>query len=437
VPLSQRASQVETCFQLHDSGAVAIAFDGHVVDTIQPCLPQLPQLSLLIGPGGNVASALDDVVSASRPQSSLPAPQPNDAFCVMYTGGTTGEPKAVLQTQQSWAATVETVVEQWNVHPEDRHLVALPMTHVSWFTTAAHLHAGALAILLDRWRADHVLELIERKRISTLNLIPTMLGDLLEALAVGQTRDYSSLRLLTVAGSPTPEETLHRAHAVFGPVVGNIYGMTETSGPVTFLLPHEMTGTRVRSVGRPGAHVDIAILDETGTAVAQGSGEIALAGPQVSTGYLNGPRESSSAHTVGWFLTGDIGYLDEDGYLFIVGRRKDMIITGGYNVYSKEVEDALHSHPDVIEAAVIGVPDRKWVEAVHAFVTLRAGSLTTSDALREHCRGRLAAYKVPKVIHFELELPRTAIGKFDKRALLSRYERSLAIAADASGISGD
>jgi long-chain acyl-CoA synthetase len=140
---------------------------------------------------------------------------------------------------------------------------------------------------------------------------------------------------------------------------------------------------------------------------------------------------------VGWFLTGDIGYLDEDGYLFIVGRRKDMIITGGYNVYSKEVEDALHSHPDVIEAAVIGVPDRKWVEAVHAFVTLRAGSLTTSDALREHCRGRLAAYKVPKVIHFELELPRTAIGKFDKRALLSRYERSLAIAADASGISGD
>jgi acyl-CoA synthetase (AMP-forming)/AMP-acid ligase II len=384
-PISQRTTEAEFEAQVRDCGASMLAREG------------LAEL----------------MAGSARPP--VHRPRGDDPYCVMYTGGTTGTMKAAVQTQRSWAACLDTVVEEWRLDPECRHLAVLPMSHVAWFTVAAQLHAGGWSLVLDRWSPERVLDLVERERITTLNMIPTMLADLVEA---HRRHDLSSLRQLTSAGSPMPEELYHRAHAVFGPRIGNIYGMTETSGPVTFLHPHELTGSRVRSGGRPGRYVELAIVDERGRSLPQGEvGEIALSGPQVSVGYLNQPEETEAAFHDGRFLTGDVGYVDEDGFVFVVDRRKEMIITGGYNVYPKEIEEVLYQHPDVVEAAVIGLPDRRWIEGVHAFVVPRDGATLTEDDLRAHCRASLAAYKVPKAVHVRRKLPRTAVGKFDKRAL--------------------
>jgi fatty-acyl-CoA synthase len=410
VPLSQRATQSEVAFELRDAGAVGIAYHESWHDVVEAARP--PEVAFTLG--GDAFAALVRSGSDARPPVR---PQPLDPYCVMYTGGTTGTSKAAIQTQQSWAASVETVVAEWRLRPEDRHLIVLPMSHVAWFTAAAQLHAGGLTLLLDRWNAEHVLELVERERVTTLNMIPTMLGDLVEAFG-SRTRDLSSLRLLTVAGSAMPEELFHRASAVFGPIIGNIYGMTESSGPVSYLHPEDMRAERIRSGGRPGAYVELVILDDDGR-VVEGTevGEIALAGPQIAVSYLNRPEESEAAFRDGRFLTGDVGFVDEDGFVFIVDRRKDMIKSGGLNVYPKEIEEILYTHPDVVEAAVLGMPDPRWIEAVHAFVVVREGARVTVDDLRAHCRAQLAPYKVPKDVHFEQKLPRTAVGKFDKRAL--------------------
>ncbi|GAC1323158.1 MAG: hypothetical protein NVSMB13_02640 [Mycobacteriales bacterium] len=193
--------------------------------------------------------------------------------------------------------------------------------------------------------------------------------------------------------------------------------MTETCGPVCFLLPADMHGDRVRSAGRPGAGVEIALLDELGhPSETATEGEIAVRGPQVTTGYLHGEQGLEFAPE-GWFPTGDVGRFDDGGFLYVVDRRKDMVKSGGFNVYPKEVEDALYTHPDVLEAAVVGLPDAKWMEAVHAFVAPRRGASVSGEALIAHCRRTLAAFKVPKQVVLLPRLPRTPLGKFDKRAL--------------------
>jgi acyl-CoA synthetase (AMP-forming)/AMP-acid ligase II len=422
VPLAQRLTPAEVAAQLADSGAVGIAYDESRAEVVETGAAHVDHVAFALSGGGSSGLAFRDVIERSRDIAPSRRPDPEEPCCVMYTGGTTGDSKAAIQTQRSWAASVETVVEQWRLQRADRHLVVLPMSHVAWFSTAAQLHAGATAILLDRWDPELVLDLVEREHITTLNMIPTMLGDLVEAVPGGRPRNLSSLRQLTVAGSPMPEELFHRAHAAFGPVIGNIYGMTETSGPVSYLLPHDMQAERVRSGGRAGRYVELVILDDEGHVLAgTGSGEIGLAGPQVTTGYLNRPEETAAAFRNGYFLTGDVGFVDEEGFVFIVDRRKDMIKSGGLNVYPKEIEETLYTHPDVVEAAVVGLPDPRWIEAVHGFVVVRRGAAVSADELRAHCRERLSAYKVPKAIHFEEKLPRTPVGKFDKRALRARH----------------
>lgn len=421
LPLAKRMTAEEVAVQLTDAGAVAVAYEAGRAETIEAAARQAG-VALAISSDGSSGLSLTDLLERASDAAPDVRPAPHDPFCIMYTGGTTGQSKAAIQTQRSWGASVETVVEEWRLRPRDRHLVVLPMSHVAWFSTAAQLHAGATALLLDHWDPDLVLDLVERERVTTLNMIPTMLGDLVEAWGGGRRRDLSSLRQLTVAGSPMPEELFHRARDAFGPVIGNIYGMTETSGPVSYLHPPDMLAERVRSGGRAGRYVELAILDDDGTVLdGTDTGEIALTGPQITPGYLNRADETAAAFRNGYFLTGDVGFVDRDGFVFIVDRRKDMIKSGGFNIYPKEVEEVLYTHPDVVEAAVVGLPDPRWIEAVHAFVVTRAGSDVAADALRDHCRAHLTAYKVPKGIHFEEKLPRTTVGKFDKRALRARH----------------
>ncbi len=426
VPLARRLTEEEAEFELRDSGAVAVVCPGEWASRMlagrRDSLPALRRVIRDDELGALLAGA-----SAAPPQVEL---APEDPFCVMYTGGTTGTAKAAVQTQASWGACVETVAEVWGLTPEDRHVLVLPMTHVAWFTCAACLHAGARVTVMPEWDPDAVLRTAAEQRATTLNMIPTMLGDLLGAVERSGGADLSSLRLLTVAGSSMPLEMFHRARRAFGPIIGNIYGMTETSGPVTYLLPQDMREDTILSGGRPGKYVELAVLDgDDRPTDGTEPGEIGLRGPQITAGYLGRSDETADALRGGWFHTGDIGYVDDDGFVYIVDRKKDMIKSGGFNVYPKEIEEVLYRHPDVIEAAVIGLPDPRWIEAVHAVVVVRRGSAADAGLLDAHCRAELSGYKVPKAIHFAGSLPRTPVGKFDKRALRREYGDREAAAA--------
>ncbi|MES2481096.1 MAG: AMP-binding protein [Pseudomonadota bacterium] len=411
LPLSQRISGAELAFQVKDSGAKALLYArdfAKLVAERREALSHLPHL-------------LDEDFIHEVSLSDAPAPdvRPNatDPFCVMYTGGTTGKSKAAVQSHQSWMCALETSVEQWGLSASDRHLIVLPMSHAAWYTAGATLLAGGSVTIVKHWDPHLVLQLVERHRITTLNMIPTMLNDLISAFEA-QPRDVSSIRLLTVAGSVLPIATYERSRAIFGEAIGNVYGLTELAGPVTFLLPSHMAEGKFRSVGKIGKHIEMALLDDDGKPSPSHRGELGLAGPQVTLGYLNNPDETRNAFAGRWFKTGDVVEVDGEGFLYVVDRKKDMIKTGGFNVYPSEVEQVLYRHPAVLEAAVIGVPDEKWSEALHAVVVVRADAGCTAQDIMSFCRTGLAGHKVPKEIHFVQKLPRTHFGKFDKPRIL-------------------
>lgn len=412
LPLSQRIGAAELQAQLRHAGAQAFL-----------CHPVYAHL--LPADAGQSSDAIRlpaDFLDRCQAQATELAAfdvDPASVFCIMFTGGTTGKLKAAMLTHQSWRCVFQTSLQQWHIHSGDRHLIALPMSHAAWYTAGVSLLAGATVVLMQRWDPDRALALIEAQRITTLNLIPTLLNDLIQAQQ-RRPRDVSSLRLLTVAGSVLTEATYQQARALFGEVIGNVYGLTELAGPVTFLLPEHAARGLHRSVGLPGGSVRLAWLDAQGQPrQGPGQGELLLAGEQVTCGYWRDPQASQEPLIGPWFRTGDEVRIDEEGFVYIVDRIKDMVKTGGLNVFPSEVEEVLYTHAAVMEAAVFGLPDPRWSEAVHAAVVLKPGQTASASDLQAHCRQHLAAHKAPKQVHFLAELPRTRFGKFDK-ALLRR-----------------
>ncbi|MBS1678832.1 MAG: AMP-binding protein [Actinobacteria bacterium] len=422
VPLGTRLLEDDLVHQLNDSGAVAVMYAPEFAEKAAGAAARAPGVRLWIGgPGGPGETTIEDFLAAADGSDPGIAVGPDDPYCVMYTGGTTGVSKAAIQTQESWAYCIRDTVEQLGIVADDRHAVVLPMTHAAWFTAAGHLEAGARTHLLVRWDPERLLALTEAERLTKLHMLPTLLGDLL-TVAERDRPDVGTVGLVSLAGSPIPVEMYRRAQAIFGDVICNIYGLTEASGPVTYLLPADMSEERLRSGGRPGTGVEVRVEEDPDAPPENaGIGEILLRGPQMTPGYLNRPEETAAAYDGEWFRTGDIGYRDEDGFLYIVDRKKEMVKTGGFNVYPKEVEEALYAHPDVIEAAAFGVPDAKWMEALQACVVLRAGASVDAEGLRAFAREGIAGYKVPKEIHIVDALPRTNFGKFDKKALQRKY----------------
>lgn len=411
LPVSQRITGPELLFQLADSKATVLLVGEDYSPIVDAERPQLGGLRHVLGQ--KFLDGIDRFDTAPL-AVSLQAEAP---FTVIYTGGTTGRSKAAIQTHRSWMCCLETTVEKWELTSADRQLISLPMSHAAWFTAGAALQSGGTVTIVRHWNPALVLELIEQQAITTLNMIPTMLNDLLAAHEA-KPREVSSVRLITVAGSVLPIATYERARDLFGEVIGNIYGLTEAAGPVTFLLPSEMAAGKFDSVGLPGRYIEWAILDDDGIPIAtDGRGELGLAGPQMTPGYLNNEEETAKAFAGKWFRTGDVAEVDADGYLSIVDRKKDMIKTGGFNVYPSEVEQVLYQHPDVLEGTVLGMPDAKWMEALHAFIVLKPGAACSMADLSAFCRTRLAGYKVPKAMHLVDKLPRTRFGKFDKVAL--------------------
>jgi long-chain acyl-CoA synthetase len=353
------------------------------------------------------------------------AAKPSDTAVQFYTSGTTGLPKGAELTNANFAFMFRVWSESWQMTPGASTIVCLPMFHIGgagW--GMAGLYAGAVNHVVREFVPAQILDIIQRERIEVILLVPAMILFLAQAPQIRET-DLSSLKLIVYGAAPIPAELLKQAMAIFGCGFQQVYGLTETTGAVTLLPPEDhdpSDAKKLLSCGYAQKEVELRIVDESGQDLPVGEvGEIAIRSPQVMAGYWKLPEATARAIKGDWFLSGDAGYLDEKGYLYIYDRVKDMIVSGGENIYPAEVESALFGHPAVADVAVIGVPDERWGEAVKAIVVRKADAEVAPGELIEWARARIAGYKLPKSVDFIDALPRNPTGKILKRELRKAY----------------
>jgi long-chain acyl-CoA synthetase len=419
VPLNWRLSRRELAGVLADAQAPLLIADTAYRQTAEALAPQALRI---------VGDDYEDWLRGHDAVDPGGRGEPGDIVVQMYTSGTTGVPKGVLTTHRNLAAAA-TTSSCWAFDADTVSLTPLPLFHIGgigWVYCG--LWHGATTILVSEFDAAAVLDDLERLRVTNPIFVPTML-QMLTAVPGAGDRDHGALRSITYGASPITTTTLRAALRTFGcPMIG-LYGLTESTGGVVHLDgdDHHTDGPRqhlLRSAGRPYPWVELRIVDPaTGHDVPPGSvGEVWMRAPNVMAGYFNRPAETAAAITGdGWLRTGDGGYLDGEGYLFLADRVKDMIVSGGENVYPIEVEEVLAQHPDVADVAVIGVPDGRWGEAVKALVVTRDGCAPEPEDLIAFARERLAGYKLPRSVDFVADLPRTQTGKVLKRELRERY----------------
>ena len=361
-----------------------------------------------------------DVRNESCPE---PVYDPEAILALIYTSGTTGRPKGVMVTHANILANLDHFSYWMRYREGGVYLHAAPIFHIADFPAMFAAPAfGACQVTISKFTAQGFCELVQRERVTHTVLVPTMLN-LLTQMPEAKPYDLSSLEVLAYGGSPMAPELVHRTRK-FLPNVKFLqcYGLSET-GFLTGLEDQEHVESKLLSCGRPSPGIDLRIEDETGKEVEVGEhGELLARGANVMRGYWNDPEETTLAFRNGMFRTGDIGYQDSDGYFYILDRLKDMIVTGGENVYSGEVEAVIYKHPAVREAAVFGIPDSQWGEVVMACVVLKPGMALTMNDLITHCRQFLANYKSPRRVEFsDTELPKSGSGKILKRVLRERF----------------
>ncbi|MFF7603795.1 AMP-binding protein [Streptomyces parvulus] len=345
----------------------------------------------------------------------------DDLAVLLYTSGTSGRPKGARLTHANLRSNLETVVEALELGPDDVVFGGLPFFHVFGQTCGlnAAVRVGACVTLLPRFDAAEALDMLERHGVSVLQGVPTMYVGLLEAARARGRAVEARLRAAVSGGAAMPVEVLHRFEQRFGCLVAEGYGLSETSPVVTFNQAGPLYAPG--SVGTPVPGVEVRLVDDAGRDVAEGAvGEIAVRGPNVTPGYWNRPEETAAAFTDGWFRTGDMARRDDAGRYYLIDRKKDLIIRGGYNVYPREVEEVLYGHPAVLEAVVVGVPDDVHGEEVAAAVTVVPGHTTTEDELRSFVKERIAAYKYPRLVRIADGLPKGPTGKILRRAVSVR-----------------
>jgi len=422
VPVNYRLRGPEIAYLLNDSGARVVVAGPDHVDAVAAAQPSVTGDRRFIAIGDRVP---DGWLSYRAMMDSAAETPPVDAVgdgllaSMIYTSGTTGNPKGVWRPNGVNIANVLQVISIFELSQSDVHLLCGPGYHsaVAFFSTL-HQLLGATVVVQPKFEADEALDLIQRHRVSTTFMAPTLLQRLVDAQR-DRPRDVSSLRALILGAAPCPYELKVRAEAVFGKVLWEFYGATET-GINTVLRPDE----QLRKPGSCGTAVpgqEIRLVGPDGTEVADGEpGEFMVRNGWLAE-YYNRPDATGSSLHDGFFSVGDVAYKDAEGYYYICDRRIDMIISGGVNIYPAEVEAALHAHPAVMDAAVIGVPDQTWGESVKAVVQLRPGAKATDEELIAFCAERIAGYKKPRSIDFVNELPRDAAGKLLKRTIREPY----------------
>jgi long-chain acyl-CoA synthetase len=414
VPLNVLLTKREVAFHLGDAGA-SVVFAWHdFAEAAEAGAAEVGSDRVIVRPG-----EFGELVAKHDPVRDIAERDPLDTAVILYTSGTTGTPKGAELTHANLVRNVEVARELFRLDRSSVTLGALPLFHSFGQTCClnATLAAGGAISLLPRFDAGNALATIERDRVTVLQGVPTMYNGLLNH-PDRERFDVSSLRLCVSGGAPLPVELLRDFESTFGCPVIEGYGLSETSPVASFNHPGRVR--KPGSIGTPVEGVEMKLVGENGAEPSPGEvGEIAIRGHNVMKGYWRRPEATAEAISPdGWFRTGDLARVDEDGYFFIVDRKKDMIIRGGYNVYPREIEEVLYANPLVAEAAVVAVPHETHGEEVKAFIALRAGAESTPDQIIAYCREHLAAYKYPRLIEFRGELPKTATGKILKRELV-------------------
>ncbi len=434
-PLNFRLSDQELVHIVNDSEATCFFVADGYEDRAHAIKDNAPSIKYWI--------TMDNPVDGYQPYEELLAgaalDEPGrdadeDAMAIlMYTGGTTGVPKGVMMSHRGLMSGILAAALGFSFDQKDSTCFVLPLFHVSFWPALAVLLMGGKVVINRRPDLNGILQLIQDEKCTHVNAVPTLYGWLLQ-YTNPDGYDLSSLRSISYAGSPFPPELLKQCIQKFGPKFSQVYAMTECiGGTILFQEDHVLEGERSRllaSAGKAMASVDVQVVDNEDRSVPVGEvGEIVIRGKCVMMGYWKNPELTASTLRGGWYHTGDMGYIDDEGYLFLVDRKADMIVTGGENVYPKETEDVLYQHPAVAMAAVVSAPDEKWGERVQAVVVLKPDQQATEEELIAHCKDRLAGYKCPKAVEFWSRIPTTPVGKILRKDVKKKFwegrERSI------------
>ena len=424
VPVNFRLAPAEAAFVIEDAGAEILFVSADFYALVEKVQPDLKSVRRIIAVDGGHASWIDYEKWLAAQSARDPALPISAGHCAiqMYTSGTTGHPKGAQLSHANLLPLAEGGTRQFgHWHDADVNLICMPLFHIGGSGWALiGFYRGIKTVLMRDADPGAILRVIPEQKVTKSFVVPALLLFLLQHPQC-QTTDFSSVELIVYGASPAPVDLVRKARKVFGCDLAQVYGLTETTGAITYLPPEEhgeKSGERLKSCGKAMAEVEIRVVDAAGNEVATGEvGEIITRSPQNMMGYWNQPEATRRAIRHDWFHTGDAGYLDTEGYIYIYDRLKDMIISGGENVYPAEVENALFGHPAVADVAVIGVPDEKWGEAVKAMVVKRPGANVSAEELIAFARERIAHYKAPRTIDFVDTLPRTPTGKILKREL--------------------
>ena len=428
VPLNARHGAAEHAWVLEDAGAEALVFGREFAETVAAVRTLVPGLSALLVAGGGAPGSIElEDLARGQPDGEPDVDVDDDDLeRLHYTSGTSGRPKGVVITHgQSHHRLVQILINlDQPIGPGDVNLNVGPLTHAAGLMFTAYYVRGATNVILERFEPETVLAAIERLRVTSVLLVPSMLVRMLRVPGLGR-YDLRSLRRIWYGTAPMPLGPLREALRVFGPIFRQNYGMSEASQPLTFLGPEDHVADgpeaivrRLRSAGRPALGVDLRVVGDEGKPVKPGEvGEIVYQSRHMFREYWKRPDETARAFRDGWFLSGDLATVDEAGYVYIVDRKHDLIISGGFNIYPREVEEAILRHPGVAEAAVVGVPDEEGGQVVKAFCVLKEGARASADEIVAVCREHVAGYKKPRIVEFVPELPKNAYGKVERRRL--------------------
>ncbi len=433
-PFNPRLQIDELEYLINYSEASTLFFDPAFASTVEGLRSRLSRVRNYISFGNTVA----DMVSYYQLLAGYPSDEPemqvskDDPLIILYTSGTTGVPRGALYTHFRKLDNTRIKALEMGAKPGDRHVMVLPFFHIGGDSHVwPFFIVGGCNVIMPQKSFDPVavLQTIQNEKATDMQIVPTQLNSLLSCQDL-KAYDLSSLQRIYYAASPMPVELLRRGLAVFGSIFSQGYGQSE-SGPQICALPrkaHQVLNRPAEeqkvlsSCGQPSLGVHVRVVDENGSDVAPGTvGEIIAQSDSIMAEYWRRPDETKETIRDGWLHTGDMGFYDEKGFIYIVDRKKDMIVSGGENVYSREVEDVLYTHPAVAEVAVIGIPDPVWVERVHALVVLKAGAEATEEEMINFCRKHIARFKAPKGVEFMDSLPKSPQGKILKKEIRQKY----------------
>jgi acyl-CoA synthetase (AMP-forming)/AMP-acid ligase II len=430
VPMNTRLNPAEIGYIVQNSGASAIVAEGRYKHLLSEAGVEK---TYVFDPVGGDAASYEALIATADPgEPGIPVDRTDIAY-MMYTGGTTGKPKGVLLDHAGQLANSKCMAIEVGMRPDDTLLTVMPLHHIGGKNFATgHFHRGCTNVLVPAFDPATVLKLLIDEQVHCTLLAPTMIKMLLDHLG-GRSFPSETLRYIYYSSAPMPVSLLRQAIATFGRVFMQFYGLTE-SGPSGTALrkeDHDPDGPpevqmRLASAGRPMIYNEVDVVDAAGNPLPPGQvGEVRIRAEQIMRGYWQNPEATAETLKDGWVYSGDYGRFAEDGFLYVVGRKKEVIISGGENIYPREIEEVLNNHPGIREVAVVGVPDEKWGEAVKAVIALKSGVTLSEKDVIDYCKEHLAGFKKPKSVEFRAELPKSPLGKILKAEIRKEYWQHL------------